>query len=203
METDKALLADKKYSVIYADPPWAFRAYSENGLSRSVENHYHTMTAGDIEALPVESIAEKDCALFLWATFPTLPQALATIAAWGFTYKTVGFAWVKQNRKSDGLFWGLGHWTRSNAEVCLLATRGHPKRVSAGVHSVVVSHVGKHSEKPAEVRERIVRLMGDLPRVELFARQTVEGWDAWGDEVARDISLEQNAAPHEAGEGGK
>lgn len=107
----------------------------------------------------------------------------ADIRKWGFTYKTCAFTWVKQNRKSDGLFWGLGFWTRANAELCLLATRGRPKRVNKGVHSVVLSHVREHSRKPDEVRDRIVELMGDIPRIELFARQQVDGWDCWGDEV--------------------
>lgn len=105
------------------------------------------------------------------------------IDAWGFVYKTIAFAWVKENKKSGGLFWGLGNWTRSNVEVCLLATKGKPKRINAGVHSVVMSPIGRHSEKPSEVRDRIVKLCGDVPRIELFARQEAEGWDCWGNEV--------------------
>lgn len=128
-------------------------------------------------------VAADNCVLFMWATFPTIKDALALIDAWGFTYKTIAFTWIKENRKSGGLFWGLGNWTRSNAEVCLLATKGKPKRISAGVHSVILSPVGRHSEKPAEVRERIVKLCGDVPRIELFARQEAEGWDCWGNEV--------------------
>lgn len=141
------------------------------------------MSIGDIKALPVADIAAEDCALFLWATFPMLPEALETIRAWGFRYKTAAFVWAKQNRCSSGWFWGLGNWTRSNAEVCLLATKGHPSRSSASVHSIIDSRVGKHSAKPKEARERIVELMGDVPRIELFARERVTGWDAWGDEV--------------------
>jgi N6-adenosine-specific RNA methylase IME4 len=97
--------------------------------------------------------------------------------------------WIKQNRKSDGLFWGMGHWTRANAEFCMLATKGHPKRRSAGVHQVILSHIEEHSKKPEEARRRIVELMGDLPRIELFARQKADGWDVWGNEVACDIAL--------------
>ena len=103
--------------------------------------------------------------------------------AWGFSYKTVAFVWIKQNRKSDSLFWGMGHWTRSNAEFCMLATKGHPKRRSAGVHQVILSHIEEHSKKPEEARRRIVELMGDLPRIELFARASPPGWDVWGNEV--------------------
>ena len=141
------------------------------------------MRIEDVRALPVDRLAAKDCTLFLWVTMPTLLEALSVIQAWGFTYKTVAFVWIKQNRKTPSLFWGLGHWTRANAELCLLATRGSPKRQSASVHQVIVSPVEQHSKKPDAVRERIVALMGDLPRVELFARQTAPGWDAWGNEV--------------------
>jgi N6-adenosine-specific RNA methylase IME4 len=114
---------------------------------------------------------------------PMLPSAFKVIEAWGFTYKTVGFTWVKRNRYKDSWFWGMGNWTRANAEVCLLAIRGKPKRVSASVHSVVDSAIRSHSQKPYEVREKIVELMGDLPRIELFARDVGLGWDAWGLEV--------------------
>ena len=109
--------------------------------------------------------------------------------AWGFTFKTVAFVWVKQNRKSDPLFWGMGYWTRANAELCLLATRGHPKRAAKDVHQVIISHVEKHSRKPDEMRKRIERLMGDQPRIELFAREKSSGWDVWGNEVDSDIEL--------------
>ena len=173
----------KKYNVIYADPPWHYKVYSKKGEGRSAENHYHTMEIEDIRSLPVGNIAADDCILFLWVTFPCLLEGISVMESWGFTYKTCAFTWVKQNRKSDGLFWGLGFWTRANAELCLLATRGKPKRVNKGVHSVVLSHVREHSRKPDEVRDRIVELMGDIPRIELFARQQVDGWDCWGDEV--------------------
>ena len=173
----------KKYSVILADPPWAFRAWSDKGKGRSAEQHYPTMRLEDIKALPVADLAAEDCVLFLWATFPILKEALEVVEAWGFSYKTVAFTWVKENRKSPGLFWGLGYWTRANAEVCLLATRGSPKRQSAAVHQVILSPVEQHSKKPDAVRERIVTLMGDVPRVELFARQETPGWDVWGNEV--------------------
>ena len=106
--------------------------------------------------MPVADLAAKDSALFLWATFPQLPEALRLIQAWGFTYKSVAFVWLKQNRKSPGWFYGLGFWTRGNAEVCLLATRGHPKRQAANVHQFIISPVREHSRKPEEAREKIV-----------------------------------------------
>lgn len=173
----------EKYSVIYADPPWSYRVWSSKGAGRSAENHYPTMSIEDIRALPVAELADKDCALFLWVTFPTLREAMTVLDAWGFTYKTVAFVWIKENRQTPSLFWGLGYWTRSNAEVCILATKGSPKRFSAGVHQVIMSPIEQHSKKPDETRERIVKLMGDVPRVELFARQTAPGWDVWGNEV--------------------
>ena len=147
------------------------------------------MDIAEIKALPVGQFAAADCALFLWITFPCLYEALDVLDAWGFAYKTVAFVWIKQNRRSNGLFWGMGYWTRANAEFCILATRGHPHRKSAGVHQVILSHVEEHSKKPDEARERIVALMGDLPRIELFARQETSGWDVWGNEVNSSITL--------------
>ena len=118
-----------------------------------------------------------------------LKAALRVIESWGFSYKTLAFLWLKQNRKSDTWFYGMGFWTRSNAEVCLLATRGHPKRQSAGIHQLIISRIEEHSKKPAVVRSKIVQLLSDLPRIELFARQKTPGWDVWGNEVKSDISL--------------
>ena len=184
----------KKYSIIYADPPWQYKTYSKKGQGRSAEKHYPTMTLDEICLLPVEQLADDDCVLFMWTTVPFLRDCFSVLDAWGFTYKTVAFVWVKQNRKTDGLFWGMGHWTRANAELCILATKGHPKRISASVHQVIVSHIEEHSKKPDETRDRIVSLVGDLPRIELFARQKIDGWDTWGNEVNNDIQLEQYIA---------
>ena len=150
------------------------------GTVAHATGHYPTMSIADIKALPVSDIAARDCALFMWITFPCLQEAMEVLSAWGFEYKTVAFVWIKQNRKSDSLFWGMGYWTRANAELCILATRGHPKRQSHSVHQVIMSHIEEHSKKPEEARERIVQLMGDLPRIELFARQSPAGWDVWG-----------------------
>lgn len=179
----------KKYGIIYADPPWHYRVYSKKGAGRSAESHYPTMTIEEIQALPVSELADKDCALFMWITFPLLKESLSVLSAWGFKFKTIAFVWIKQNRKSDSLFWGMGYWTRANAEFCVLATKGKPKRMAKNVHQVIVSHIKEHSKKPDEARRRIVRLMGDLPRIELFARQKTAGWDVWGNEVESDIIL--------------
>ena len=118
-----------------------------------------------------------------------LPAALDTIRAWGFIYKTAAFVWVKQNRKKPTLVQGMSYWIRSNAELCLLAAKGSPKRVPASVHQVILSPIEQHSKKPDEARERIVSLMGDVSRVELFARQATPGWAVWGNEVESTISF--------------
>lgn len=172
--------------MILADPPWNYR---NSGCSGAAKNHYATMSTAQICALGVETIAAPDSVLFLWVTFPNLPEAFKVIEAWGFLYKTVAFLWVKRNKKTPSWFWGLGYWTRSNAEICLLATKGKPKRINAGVHQIIDSPIAAHSRKPDEVRTRIVELMGDLPRIELFARQETPGWEVWGNEVHSDIAL--------------
>lgn len=179
-----------KYAIILADPPWSFRVWSKAGNGRSPISHYPTMTPADIAALPIDSISARDCTLFLWATWPTMPDAFAVIKAWGFEYKTAAFVWIKQRRSGWGLHMGLGYWTRANTEVCLLATKGSPKRINAAVRQTVLAPVREHSRKPDEVHEKIVDLMGDLPRIELFARKRpASGWDAWGNEVDSDILL--------------
>lgn len=132
----------------------------------------------------IKKISEEECILFLWVTFPTIEQAFEIIKNWGFTYKTCAFCWIKQNTKSNSLYSGIGHWTNSNAEICLLATKKKfPKRQAKNVKQVIVSHREQHSKKPDEIRERIIQLVGDIPRIELFARQEVDGWDCWGNEV--------------------
>jgi N6-adenosine-specific RNA methylase IME4 len=167
------------------DPAWK---YKQKGLQGAAEKHYKTMNLDDICALPVGKIAADDSVLFLWATFPLLSEALRVISAWGFTFKTVAFVWLKKNKKADSFFYGLGFWTRGNAELCLIATRGHPKRISKSVRQLVISPLERHSKKPDCVRDRIVELIGDVPRIELFAREITPGWDALGNEIdGRDI----------------
>lgn len=175
---------NKKYNIIYADPPWSFKTYSKKGKEKkSADNHYNCMSIQDIYNLPVVEIAAENCVLFLWVTMPMLQDGLETIKRWGFTYKTCAFNWVKKNKKSDSFFWGLGYWTRSNSEICLLATKGNPKRISKSVHQVCDARIMQHSKKPDEIRNRIVQLMGDIPRIELFAREKAEGWDVMGFDV--------------------
>ncbi len=179
-------LIPRKFNILYADPPWK---YERNKVQGAAENHYPTMSIEQFCALDVEKITDENCALFLWSTFPFLPEALRLIKAWGFTYKTTAFVWLKQNRKNRDWFFGLGFWTRGNAEICLLATKGKPKRKSAKVSQLIIAPIDKHSKKPDIVREKIVELMGDLPRIELFARQTTPGWEVFGNEVKSSVTL--------------
>ena len=188
------------YQIIYADPPWKFETYSvpQNGerfnenstIWRNPDVHYPCMKLPELKKLPVANISMPDCALFMWATYPMLLFAIELLKAWGFTYKTVAFTWIKQNNSGLGWHFGTGYWTRANAEICLLGTKGKPHRVSASVPQLLISPLQEHSRKPDEARSRIVQLMGDLPRIELFARRKVEGWDCWGNEVKSDIELE-------------
>lgn len=174
---------DKKYNVIYADPPWKYNTWRD-GMG-TAEKHYPTMKVESIVGMQnmIKNISEKDCILFLWVTFPCLLEGLKVMKEWGFKYKTCGFNWIKRNKVSDTWFFGMGHWTRANSELCLIGTKGTIKRKSNKVSQIIDTHIEEHSKKPNIVRERIVELVGDLPRIELFARQTSEGWDSWGNEV--------------------
>lgn len=175
---------NKKYQIIYADPPWQYDNPKNNNPKMGGIT-YKTMNISDICNLPVDSICDENCALFLWATMPKLREALNVIDSWGFIYTTCAFTWVKQNPNGQGIYSGLGHWTNGNAELCLFAKRGKPKRQSKNVKQIVSAPRGRHSAKPPEVRNRIVSLLGDLPRIELFARQESKGWDYWGDETVK------------------
>lgn len=172
---------DKKYQIIYADPPWRYK--DRTPPQGGCEEHYSTMLLEDIKAMPIQDIADSNCALFMWVTMPLLKEGLEVIEAWGFNYINCAFTWVKQNPKGEGIYLGLGRWTRGNAELCLFAKKGSPKRIDANVKQILLAPRGRHSAKPAEARDRIVALLGDLPRIELFARQSAEGWDNWGNEL--------------------
>lgn len=187
-------ISDKKYKIIYVDPPWRFKNWSMEELAKRGEkwarkngrSPYSVMDTSDICKLPVKDIADKDCVLFMWVTYPKLEEAFEVIRAWGFTYKTVAFTWVKK-RKNGKFHLGLGYWTRGNPELCLLATCGHPHRISKKVSNLTISRLREHSRKPDEVRDKIVKLIGDVSRIELFSRDRFNGWDYWGDEVPDSI----------------
>ena len=177
---------NKKYQIIYADCPWEYKQFSKDkGISPkygSVLSQYKTMSVEEICSLPVKDIADKSCILFLWATMPNLDRAFEVIKAWGFIYKTCAYTWVKLNPSGNGIYSGLGHWTLANPELCLLAThKKFPKRINP-IKQLIFAPRGIHSKKPDIVRDKIIELVGDLPRIELFARYKVNGWDSWGNE---------------------
>lgn len=180
-----------KYNIIYADPAWQFSNKNTGGsLKSGASAHYSTITLEQMKALPIDTIAADDCVLVMWWVGSQPQEAIDLVKAWGFTIKTMtGFVWVKITR--TGLpFFGMGFWTRAGSECAIIATRGKTKPASHSVRSVRTAKVGRHSEKPAEFRDDIVRLCGDLPRIELFARESVTGWDAWGNEVVSDIVMD-------------
>lgn len=181
-ETLKEEKPSGKYNIIYADPPWS---YADQGCNGAMGNQYKGMSIEDICAMGewVKSISDDNCILFLWATYPMLKEALMVMEAWGFEYKTIAFQWVKMNKVNKSYFYGLGRWTRGNTEPCLLAVKGKPQRIAKDVFQIIDSPVDRHSRKPDETRRRIVRLMGDLPRIELFARERKEGWEYHGNEL--------------------
>jgi len=169
--------SNKKYNIIYADPPWKY--------GRDISKHYPTIPIQEIYNFPIDKLADKNCALFLWVTYPILPEALETVKKWGFRYVTTAFTWIKTNKNNGKPFFGLGNWTRANAEICVLGFRGKLKRKSNKVSQVILSPLREHSRKPDEIRDKIVELLGDIPRIELFARQSMQGWDCWGNETTK------------------
>ncbi|MFZ2992642.1 MAG: MT-A70 family methyltransferase [Microgenomates group bacterium] len=184
-------LKDKKYDIIYADPAWEYKESGGGvrGTAGLKTTYDGTMSTDDICKIPVKGISSENAILFLWATFPKLEEAMRVTKEWGFVYYGLGFNWIKKNKKTDSLFWGMGYYTRQNPEVCLIGVKKNKKTrikpISRGVHSVIMSSIREHSRKPSEVREGIVKICGDLPRIELFSREIVEGWDSWGNQVEK------------------
>lgn len=187
------------FKAIYADPPWRFATWNKatsikrraSGTNVSASVHYETMPTDDISTLPVADLAAEDCCLFLWISWPMLPDALRLIEAWGFEYKTCAFDWMKAHARqleffrddTDALM-GMGYWTRANTEPCLLATRGKPKRLNADVRQGIIEPRRQHSRKPDCVPSRIERLV-DGPYLELFARTSRPGWTVWGNQTEK------------------
>jgi N6-adenosine-specific RNA methylase IME4 len=176
-----------KFSIIYADPAWSWKTYSDKGKGKSPDNHYGCMALNDIKAIDVNSIAERDSVLIIWVLSSMLPQALDVIKSWGFTFKTVLFDWTKTTNDGKKDAFGMGYFTRQNLELCLLATKGKGLKVqSKSVRQEVRTPKEQHSKKPECVRDRIIELFGDLPRVELFARPNASnqtGWVLVGNEI--------------------
>ena len=168
--------------TILADPPWRFLTRSKAGEGRSASQHYRTEDLEAIKSLPVAELAALDAVLLMWMVDWAPHWALELIAAFGFEHKTTAFTWVKTNSSGEGWHMGQGYWTRANPEDCWLATRGAPKRMAEDVRQLVVAPVAEHSEKPAEVHDRIERLL-EGPYLELFGRRQRAGWVTWGDEL--------------------
>ena len=187
---DDVVKTGKKYQIIYADPHWSYKTWTAKGGHKSASAHYQTMEKKDIQEMPIKEIADNDCTLFLWVTMPNLIEGIELIEKWGFTYKTCAFDWVKIYKSGKPVV-GLGYWTRANAELCLLATKGKPIRINNSVSQIVIEQPREHSRKPDCVRDRIVQLMGDLPRIELFCRHTEQGWDSMGNELTEEKINEQ------------
>jgi len=205
-----AALPKGPFGLVYADPPWRVATYSDKGRNRLPDGdvgHYQTMSLDDLKSIPVADVAAKDSMLIMWIIDTHLPQALELGAAWGFTYKTVGLYWPKLRKLgADGkpgreaktpekeFPAGMGYWTRANPEQALLFTRGKPTRIDKGVPKLIpfadypmtiCANRREHSRKPDEVYSRLDRLLGDVPKLELFARTSAPGWTAWGNEVGK------------------
>lgn len=178
-------LDGKKYSVIYADPPWTFKTWSKKGEGRSATQHYGCMNMDDIKNMNVSDVANKDCVLFLWVTDPLLDKQIEVMKSWGFTYKTVGFYWAKLNKNGGDFFFGNGYYTRGNPEQCWIGTRGKPGLPKTrSIRRLVVEPRREHSRKPDSIPNYIEE-MYDGPYLELFSRTTRPGWDTWGNEVGK------------------
>lgn len=180
----------KKYNIIYADPPWSYGdkgfgkrpGGSLSGSFAPEAGRYPTMPVADICNLPVKDIADKNSVCVMWATSPLLPEALEVMSAWGFKFKTVAFVWSKVTCTGKEVA-NLGQYTMGNVEIAIIGTKGTVPRISRNVRQLITAERTAHSRKPEEVRNRIVQLFGDLPRIELFARQSTPGWDAWGNQL--------------------
>jgi len=191
-----------KYQIIYADPPWQFTGLGSKGIRSGkmrkdkpklhknipIEDKYPTMTIEELKNLPVKKIIDSDCVLFLWTTNAHLPFAIEIIKEWGFVYATIGFTWLKKTSTGKQVCY-YGYWTLKGSEICLIGRKGKPKVVNHRIRQLVEAKRTGHSRKPDKIRNNIVKLMGDLPRIELFAREKTSGWDVWGNEVESDIEL--------------
>ena len=186
-----------KYKIIYADPPWSYKDKSKSH-GGGADSHYKTTGIEQLCEMKVNSIADDDSVMFMWVTYPMLNEGLRLIDAWGFVFKTVAFTWVKTNKGNGKVYMGMGRHTRGNAEICILGTKGKGvKREHCGIYNTQLHNRGKHSEKPTAFRDDIEKLYGidksnsdDFPRLEMFARYAVEGWDVFGNEAPNSIKIE-------------
>jgi len=175
------------YSIVYADPCWNYAGreqHNKKEANKSVEEHYPTMTLEELKKLKVPEICHKDCLLFMWTSSPHLPQAIELMTSWGFEYKTIAFVWYKQKTNP-------GYYTMSECELCLVGKKGNiPRpRGARNIRQFLSEERGRHSAKPVEIRKRIELMFPEQKKIELFSREKVEGWDAWGNEVECSISI--------------
>ncbi len=171
---------DKKYQIIYADPAWKYDDEAKSG-DRGASQKYDVMSVEEIKALPVQQIADENCWLFLWVTEPLIQEGLDVMKSWGFKYKNFGFVWIKKTTEGRD-FVGMGHYTRANPEYCLLGTRGKVEVKDHSVRKLVYSKIREHSRKPDIIRDKILKLCGDLSKIELFARTNIYGWTVVGND---------------------
>jgi N6-adenosine-specific RNA methylase IME4 len=183
-------MTSKKYSIVYADPPWDYKGQKMRGKagvdSGGAINHYPCMKLPVLKKLPIQGLFDDNCLLFLWTSSPHLNQAIELLDAWGFSYATIGFIW-------DKVLVNPGFYTMSQCEICLIGKRKKGKipspRGARNIRQMVLSKRTKHSEKPSEVRQRIEEMFPTQNKIELFSRHKIPGWDAWGDEIISDINL--------------
>jgi len=179
----------KLYDVILADPPWTFSVWNAEKSDRHASHKYNLMSVEDICAMPIANVITENCTLFLWATWPNLKDAFTVITAWGFTYRTVAWVWVKLNENSMGTHIGMGYYTRSNTEPSLLAVRGTMPVATHNVQALIMSSIRDHSRKPDEQYAKIERLYPNMNYLELFARYHRPRWDVYGDQIEGSITL--------------
>ena len=168
---------DKKYNIIYADPPWQ---YKRNG-NHSAESVYNVMSIEDIKKMPVEDISEDQSHLYLWVTNSFIQEGLDVCKAWGFEYKTL-ITWLKTYKNGTPVM-GMGYYFRGCTEHIIFGVRGKKLCNNKNTKNILIEKTGKHSQKPNVFRQTIISCSGDLPRIELFARETADGWDSWGNEI--------------------
>jgi site-specific DNA-methyltransferase (adenine-specific) len=185
-------LPNKKYNIIYADPPWHYGSKSAvnnttGSAIKPLSDHYSTMSLQELKNMPIKNMTKDDAACFMWVTDSHIDEALEVLRSWGFAYKTIAFNWVKTTSKGNYCK-NVAPWTMKSSEICLLGIKGRMTKYKQAnnIESLVIAQRTQHSQKPNEVRKRIEDLFGDLPRIELFAREKTDGWDVWGDEIVDD-----------------
>ena len=185
-------LPDKKYNIIYADPPWHYGSKSAvnnttGSAIKPLSDHYSTMSLQELKNMSIKNMTKDDAACFMWVTDSHIDEALEVLRSWGFAYKTIAFNWIKTTSKGNYCK-NVAPWTMKSSEICLLGIKGRMTKYKQAnnIESLVIAQRSQHSQKPNEVRKRIEDLFGDLPRIELFAREKTDGWDVWGDEIVDD-----------------